>query len=79
MIHLGVIGGIPIPFPLPNSDACTLGVKCPVNENDVNTASLSLPVLTSYPSLSLYVRIEVKADDQKQNYACMEFPATIVG
>ena len=38
---------------------------------------MSLPVLSSYPSISLYVKLEIKADDQKQDYVCLEFPATI--
>jgi hypothetical protein len=53
-------------------------VKCPVNQDDANTASFSLPVLSSYPSISLYVKIEIKADDQKSDYTCLQFPATIV-
>ena len=73
----GVIGGIPVPFPLPNPDACKLGVVCPVKQNDVDTASFSLPVLTSYPSLSLYVKLELRADDVSQDYVCLLFPATI--
>jgi hypothetical protein len=54
-----------------------MGVKCPVNANDGNVATLVLAVLPSYPSISLYVKIEVKADDQKQDYTCVQFPATI--
>ena len=75
-IH-GVIAGVPVPFPLNNSDACTLGVKCPVNPNDDNIASLALPVLTTYPAISLYVKIELQAVDQKQDYICLLFPAVI--
>ncbi|CAF0905105.1 unnamed protein product [Adineta ricciae] len=74
----GIIGGIPVPFPIPDSNACNLGVKCPVAQSDVNVGSFSVPVLQSYPSLSLYVKIEVIADDQKQDYVCLQFPATIV-
>ncbi|CAF1315425.1 unnamed protein product [Adineta ricciae] len=76
-IH-GVIGGIPVPFPLPDPDACKMQVKCPVNANDVNTAVMTLPVLQSYPSLSLYVKLELKANDTGNDYACLQFPATIV-
>jgi len=56
-----------------------MGVKCPINANDGNVATMSLPILSSYPSISLYAKIELKADDQKQNYACLQFPATITG
>ncbi|CAF2086594.1 unnamed protein product [Rotaria magnacalcarata] len=75
-IH-GVISGIPIPFPLPDPDACKLGIACPVNEHDVYTASLALDVLSSYPSLSLYVKIELVSGEKVQDYACLRFPATI--
>ncbi|UJR30937.1 hypothetical protein I4U23_018449 [Adineta vaga] len=75
-IH-GVIGGIPIPFPLSDPNACNMGVKCPINADDTNIATMSLPVLSSYPSLSLYVKLEIKADDTSNDYACLQFPATI--
>lgn len=45
----------------------------------MNTASLSLPVLSSYPALSLYVKIELTSGDGKQDYACLQFPARIKG
>lgn len=78
LLLLGVIGGIPVPFPLPDPDACKMNVKCPVASGDSNVASFAIPVLTSYPSISLYIKIELKADDQNQDYTCLEFPATIV-
>jgi hypothetical protein len=74
----GIIGGIPVPFPLPESDACKLGVKCPVNPNDVNVATLALTVLPIYPSISLYAKLEIPATDQKNDYVCLLFPATII-
>ena len=74
---IGVIAGVPVPFPIPESNACKLNVKCPVNANDANIAQLSLAVLPSYPSISLYAKIEIKADDQSQDYVCLQFPATI--
>lgn len=73
----GVIGGVPIPFPLPETNACKLGVACPVKASDVDVATFSVPVLASYPTLSLYVKIEIKDDDQKNDYVCLLFPATI--
>lgn len=54
-----------------------MGIKCPVAGTDTNVASMSLPVLSSYPAISLYVKVELKADDQNQDYVCLEFPATI--
>jgi len=76
-IH-GIIAGIPISFPLPESSACKLNCKCPINDKDVNDAELSLPVLPSYPSLSLYVQLEIKNNDLNKDYVCLKFPATIV-
>ena len=73
---IGVIGGVPIPFPLPDPDACKLNVKCPVAQGDTDIGKLSLSVLSSYPSISLYVKIEIQ-DDSKHDFACLEFPATI--
>ncbi|CAF4284986.1 unnamed protein product, partial [Adineta steineri] len=29
------------------------------------------------PSISLYVKLEITADDQNKDYACLQFPATI--
>ena len=77
-VFKGVIGGIPVPFPMPETNVCKLGVKCPIGQSDVNVGSFSVPVLQSYPSLSLYIKIEFIADDQKQDYVCLQFPATIV-
>ena len=77
-IH-GIIAGVPVPFPIPVSDGCKLGLKCPVNSGDVNLAQLSLAVLSSYPSISLYAKIEVGANDAKEDYVCLQFPATITG
>ncbi|CAF3974951.1 unnamed protein product [Adineta steineri] len=73
----GIIGGIPVPFPIGEPNACKLGAKCPIASGDVNVVSFSLPVLSSYPAISLYVKIELVADDQKNDYACLQFPATI--
>ena len=46
---------------------------------DVNIAQLALKVLPAYPSISLYAKIEVKADDAKEDFVCLQFPATITG
>lgn len=73
----GIIGGVPIPFPVPQPDACKGGVKCPVAQGDTDIATLSLPVEQSYPSISLSVKLELKADDPGQDYVCLEFPAAI--
>lgn len=52
-------------------------MKCPIAQGDTNMATLSLPVEQSYPSISLYVKLELKNDDAGQDYICLEFPAAI--
>jgi len=49
----GVIFGMPIPFQLPDSNSCHLGAVCPVKKGDVNAIKISLPILSSYPSVCL--------------------------
>lgn len=56
-----------------------MGAKCPISAGDKETINFSLPVLSVYPSISLYAKIEIVADDLKQDYACLLFPAVIVG
>jgi hypothetical protein len=73
----GIIAGIPIPFNLSVSDACKLNCQCPIKASDVNVAQITVPILKEYPSISLYVRIEIEADDQKKDYTCLQFAATI--
>jgi len=53
-----------------------MNVQCPVAAGANNTATLALPVLSSYPSISLYVKIELK-DASNKDFACLLFPATI--
>ena len=46
-----------------------------LSSGDVNLAQLSLAVLSSYPSISLYAKIELGADDAKEDYVCLQFPS----
>ncbi|RNA31959.1 epididymal secretory E1 [Brachionus plicatilis] len=58
----GVIFGIPIPFPLPDDNACNLNANCPAQANSQNSVELKLPILKEYPSLSVDCRIHLKED-----------------
>lgn len=49
----GVILGIPIPFPLPDDNACNLNANCPAQANSVNSVDLKLPILNEYPSVNI--------------------------
>lgn len=49
----GVILGVPMRFPLPNSDGCTdSGITCPIKAGETYTYNTRLPVLKSYPRVS---------------------------
>jgi Niemann-Pick C2 protein len=52
----GIIGGIPLPFPLPNPDACGQSLTCPIAPNTSVTYFEGLPVKSLYPSISLTMR-----------------------
>ena len=48
----GVILGLEVPFPLPEPNSCLLGAFCPIKYGDLNTISISLPILPIYPAVS---------------------------
>ncbi len=48
----GIIAKIPVPFRLPNSDGCVLGVNCPVKNGDSLSESVTLPILNEYPKVN---------------------------
>lgn len=51
LVH-GVILGIPIPFPLPNPDACKdSGLTCPLEKDKNYEYVTTLPVLSTYPKV----------------------------
>ena len=47
----GQIAGVPVPFPLPQSDVCSNGVTCPVKATTTISQSITIPVLSVYPSV----------------------------
>ena len=50
VVH-GVIAGIPIPFPLPNAEACGKNLECPVTAGTSVTYFEGLPVKPIYPTV----------------------------
>lgn len=53
----GIIEGVPLPYPLPNSNGCNeTGLHCPLIENIKVTYSQKFPVKPFFPSLSLDVK-----------------------
>lgn len=47
----GVIAKVPVPFPLPNDNGCSMGINCPVKNGDNLKESVTLPVLNEYPKV----------------------------
>ncbi|KAL5272498.1 hypothetical protein ACHWQZ_G000637 [Mnemiopsis leidyi] len=73
----GVIAGIPIPFPLPESDGCVAcGNTCPITAGTEVTFSEALKVENSYPALRLVSRW--KLDTADGHVLCVEIPVVIV-
>lgn len=72
----GIVAKIPVPFPLPNDNGCSLGINCPVKNGDSVKESVTLPVLQEYPKISLFVKWQVMDDNNKQ-MICFLFPVSI--
>ncbi|NP_001093080.1 ecdysteroid-regulated 16 kDa protein-like [Bombyx mandarina] len=59
----GVIMNIPIPFPLPESDACKdNGLTCPLKEGTLADYKATLPILKSYPKVTVEVKWELQSE-----------------
>ncbi|XP_053671884.1 NPC intracellular cholesterol transporter 2-like [Anopheles nili] len=74
-------GGLTVPYVLPvdRQDACQwlVGGVCPVSPTEDVTYELRLPVLASYPSLSLTVELKL-LDQDDATVLCFRVPATVV-
>ena len=56
----GIVAGIPVPFPLPNTDGCNgSGISCPIMQGETYTYSTTLPVSRLYPSVKVIVKWEL--------------------
>ncbi|XP_052273085.1 NPC intracellular cholesterol transporter 2-like [Dreissena polymorpha] len=77
VVH-GVLSGVPVPFSIPDANACNgIVEKCPISPNNNYTFKASMPVKSIYPSLRLVVRYEIQ-DPSGTDVICIEFPAAIV-
>ncbi|XP_053975231.1 NPC intracellular cholesterol transporter 2 homolog a-like [Hylaeus volcanicus] len=75
----GIIMDIPMPFPLSNADACKYsdsGIICPLAKDQSYHYMNTLPVLKSYPTLSVTVRWELR-DENNEDIVCILIPAKI--
>ena len=72
----GLIGGVPVPFPLSQPNVCQLGVTCPVETGTNYVETVVIDVLAVYPCLQLIV--EWKLEDPSGNQvSCFEVPLQI--
>ena len=51
LVGLAMIAGVPTPLPLPDPDACDLGVKCPVKPGVTNTMQQSIYIEYDFPQV----------------------------
>ncbi|KAM3958769.1 ecdysteroid-regulated 16 kDa protein [Aphomia sociella] len=62
----GVIMNLPVPFPLPQPNACQDdGIKCPLKAGTQYNYKSTLPVLKSYPKVKVGVKWELKTEDEE--------------
>lgn len=52
VVH-GVLAGVPVPFPIPQSDGCKSGIQCPIQPQKTYSYVNQLPVKTEYPAVSV--------------------------
>uniref|UniRef100_A0A8C1FVL8 NPC intracellular cholesterol transporter 2 n=1 Tax=Cyprinus carpio TaxID=7962 RepID=A0A8C1FVL8_CYPCA len=76
VVH-GVVEGVPVLFPIPQSDGCKSGIQCPVEPQKSYSYVNQLPVKTGYPPIKLVVEWELK-DDFNKDLFCIKFPVQIV-
>ena len=77
----GLIAGVPVPFPLPESDGCVLcGNVCPVVAETDLVLTVGLDVKPFYPAMKLtskWTLIE-KSSSDKDYIICIEIPVVII-
>ena len=55
----GIVAGVPVPYPLPNPDACNgCNLNCPVKKDQEYTYINTLPVKQDYPDVSAVLKFQ---------------------
>lgn len=73
----GIIAGVPLPFPLPQSDACqNSGLTCPLEDKTNYTYTASIPISPAYPKIKVLVKWELQEANGKDLF-CIEIPSAI--
>ncbi|XP_040268286.1 NPC intracellular cholesterol transporter 2 [Bufo bufo] len=75
IVH-GKIAGIPVPFPLPESDGCKSGLSCPLKSGEGYTYVTKMDVKPQYPKMKLVVKWELR-DANNMDLFCWEIPVEI--
>lgn len=75
VVH-GVIASVPMPFPLPQPDACKSGVSCPLKNGQSYTYSNSLNIRSAYPAIPVTVKWELQ-DENNKDVVCVTIPARL--
>ena len=62
----GILAGVKIPFPLPNSNACSdHGLTCPLKSGAPVELTITLPIKTEYPSVTVKAEFSLEDQDEK--------------
>ncbi|XP_059156003.1 NPC intracellular cholesterol transporter 2-like [Physella acuta] len=72
----GIIAGVPVPFPLPDPNACHF-MTCPIASGATGLYKNAIFVQQVYPKITLLVKYELVASDST-DAVCFTVPATIV-
>nr|CAH0105247.1 unnamed protein product [Daphnia galeata] len=74
----GIIGGVPLPFPLPQADACeNSGLICPLSNGQNYTYTATIPISPAYPKIKVLVKWELQEAHGKDLF-CIEIPSAIL-
>ncbi|XP_012278741.1 protein NPC2 homolog [Orussus abietinus] len=78
-VVFGVILDVPVPFPIPNSDACSdtnSGLTCPLAKGGEYRYKTSLPVSKKYPTVRVNIKWEL-LNEANEKIVCVLFPAAL--
>ncbi|XP_064644200.1 NPC intracellular cholesterol transporter 2-like isoform X3 [Lineus longissimus] len=64
-------------FTLPNPDACTQGVTCPMSKGTRYTFKTSVNIYQEYPPIRVEFQLQLK-DDNYKDIICVRFPSEIM-
>lgn len=76
IVH-GVIMNLPVPFPMPQPDACKdNNLSCPLPPNKLASYRTTMPVLKSYPKVKVDVKWELRTEED-EGILCVLIPARL--